>query len=116
MGPGYFPTILSWLMVALGAAMAGTAWRAPHQEGVFGVVPWRRALVLIVGATLLFGLALRQGLGILPVLLLVVFATAWASRYASLKASTAWPWASPCSARACSSRGWACPCRWPGPG
>ena len=36
MGPGYFPTILSWLMVALGAVMAGLAWRAPHQEGAFG--------------------------------------------------------------------------------
>jgi hypothetical protein len=54
MGPGYFPAILSWLMVGLGAVMAGLAWRAPHQEGVFGVVPWR-ALVLIVGATLFFG-------------------------------------------------------------
>lgn len=85
MGPGYFPAILSWLMVALGAVMAGLAWRAPHQEGVFGVVPWR-ALVLIVGATLLFGVALR-GLGLLPVLLVVVFATAWGSRYAGLKAS-----------------------------
>lgn len=85
MGPGYFPAILSWLMVALGAVMAGLAWRAPHQEGVFGVVPWR-ALVLIVGATLLFGVALR-GLGLLPVLLVVVFATAWASRYAGLKTS-----------------------------
>ena len=87
MGPGYFPTILSWLMVALGAVMAGLAWRAPHQDGAFGAVPWR-ALVLIVGATLVFGLALR-GLGLLPVLLVVVFATAWGSRYASLKASTA---------------------------
>ena len=67
--------------------MAGLAWRAPHQEGAFGVVPWR-ALVLIVGATLFFGLGLR-GLGLLPVLLVVVFATAWASRYASLKASAA---------------------------
>ena len=36
MGPGYFPTILSWLMVALGAVMAGLAWRAPHQEDAFG--------------------------------------------------------------------------------
>ena len=87
MGPGYFPTILSWLMVGLGAVMAGLAWRAPHQEGVFGVVPWR-ALVLIVGATLFFGLGLR-GLGLLPVLVAVVFATAWASRYAGLKAATA---------------------------
>ena len=87
MGPGYFPTILSWLMVALGAVMAGLAWRAPHQDGAFGAVPWR-ALVLIVGATLFFGLCLR-GLGLVPVLLVVVFATAWASRYASLKASAA---------------------------
>ena len=33
-----------------------------------------------------FGLTLR-GLGLVPVLLVVVLATAWASRYASLKAS-----------------------------
>ena len=46
------------------------------------------ALVLIVGRPLFFGLALR-GLGLAPVLLVVVLATAWASRYASLKASTA---------------------------
>ena len=85
MGPGYFPSILSWLMVGLGAVMAGLAWRAPHQEGMFGVVPWR-ALLLIVGATLFYGLALR-GLGLLPILVVVVLATAWASRYASLKAS-----------------------------
>ena len=98
MGPGYFPTILSWLMVALGAAMAGLAWRAPHQEDAFGAVPWR-ALVLVVGAVLFFGLTLR-GLGLVPVLLVVVLATAWASRYASLKASVPlWPWASPPSAR-----------------
>ena len=66
MGPGYFPLILSWLMMAMGAVMAGLAWRAPHQEGAFGEVPWR---------------------GLLPVLLVVVFATAWASRYASLRAA-----------------------------
>ena len=87
MGPGYFPAILSWLMVALGAVIAGLAWRAPHQDGAFGAVPWR-ALLLIAGATVFFGVALR-GLGLVPVLLAVVFATAWASRYASLKASTA---------------------------
>jgi hypothetical protein len=87
MGPGYFPTILSWLMVALGAVMAVLAWRAPHQDGAFGAVPWR-GLALILGATVFFGLGLR-GLGLLPVLVGVVFATAWGSRYASLRASTA---------------------------
>ena len=86
MGPGYFPTILSWLMVALGAVDGGAgAGGRRTRTARSGMVPWR-ALVLIVGATVLFGLALR-GLGLGPVLLLVVFATAWASRYASLKAS-----------------------------
>ena len=72
-------------MMALGAVMAGLAWRAPHQEGAFGEVPWR-GLLLILGATVVFGIGLR-GFGLVPVLLVVVFATAWASRYASLRAS-----------------------------
>ncbi|HEX6014668.1 MAG TPA: tripartite tricarboxylate transporter TctB family protein, partial [Geminicoccaceae bacterium] len=70
MGPGYFPTILSLLMVALGAALAGLGWRARSEEGAFGHVPWR-GLLLVVGATLFFGFALR-GLGLAPVLVLVV--------------------------------------------
>jgi hypothetical protein len=81
MGPGYFPTILSLLMVALGAALAGLGWRARSEEGAFAHVPWR-GLLLVVGATLFFGFALC-GLGLAPVLVLVVLATAWASRYAT---------------------------------
>ncbi len=45
MGPGYFPAILSWLMVALGAVIAGLAWRAPHQDGCL-----RRGAVAGAGA------------------------------------------------------------------
>jgi hypothetical protein len=85
MGPGYFPTILSVLMMLLGAVMTVLAWRAPHQEGAFGHVPWR-GVVLVTGAVVLFGLTLR-GLGLAPVLVLVVLLTAWASRYASWRAS-----------------------------
>lgn len=85
MGPGYFPTVLAGLLMLLGAVMAGLGWRASRAEGAFGHVPWRGVL-LIVGAVAFFGLTLR-GLGLLPVLLLVVLATAWASRYASLRAS-----------------------------
>jgi hypothetical protein len=85
MGPGYFPTVLSLLMIGLGAAMTVLAWRAPHQEGAFGHVPWRGVL-LVAGATIFFGFALR-GLGLAPVLVLVVLATAWASRYASWRSS-----------------------------
>ncbi len=85
MGPGYFPTILSLLMIALGAAMTVLAWRAPREEGAFGHVPWR-GLLLVVGATVFFGLALR-GLGLAAVLALAVLATAWASRYAAWRTS-----------------------------
>ena len=52
------------------------------------------------------------GSGLAPVLVVVVLATAWASRYASLKASV--PLAlghRPVLLAACSSAGWACPCR-----
>jgi hypothetical protein len=80
MGPGYFPTVLSLLMMALGAVLTALAWRAPPEEGAFAHLPWR-GLLLVIGATLFFGLTLR-GLGLAPVLLLVVLATAWASRYA----------------------------------
>jgi hypothetical protein len=85
MGPGYFPLLLSWLLSALGAVMAGLAWRAPHREGAFGEVPWR-GLVLILGATVVFGFGLH-GFGLFPVLVAVVFAAAWASRYCSLTTS-----------------------------
>jgi hypothetical protein len=85
MGPGYFPTLLGLLMVALGALLAALAWRGPAEEGAFAHVPWR-GLLLIVGATLLFGFSLR-GLGLAPLLVLVVLATAWASRYASWRSA-----------------------------
>lgn len=85
MGPGYFPTILSVLMILLGAVIALQALRRPYREGTFGHVAWR-GLVLIVGTVVFFGLTLR-GLGLAPALLVVVFAAAWASRYASLRAS-----------------------------
>lgn len=85
MGPGYFPTILSGLLVALGLTIAVLGLRAPAGEGGPSALPWR-GLILIIGATLAFGLTLR-GLGLGPVLVLVVLATAWASRYASLRSS-----------------------------
>ena len=85
MGPGYFPTVLSLLMMALGALMTVLAWRAPREEGAFGHVPWR-GLLLIVVPVVLFGLSLR-GLGLAPILVVVVLVTAWASQYASLRSS-----------------------------
>lgn len=85
MGPGYFPTVLSVVMMLLGVAMIIPALRGPREPGTFDHVAWR-GLALTIGATLFFGLTLR-GLGLLPTLIVVVLATAWASRYATWRAS-----------------------------
>ena len=87
MGPGYFPTILSYLMIALGAIITLQGLRGALQENSFGQIPWR-GLALIVGAPVFFGFALR-GLGLGPAVLVVVLATAWASRYAGVRSSVA---------------------------
>jgi len=85
MGAGYFPMVLSALLIGLGLVITGLALRRPASEGSFGLVPWR-GIVLVIGATVGFGLTL-QGLGLGPVVLAVVLATASASRYASLRRS-----------------------------
>lgn len=85
MGPGYFPTIRSVLMIALGLAMAAIAWRKPAEGLANERLPWR-GVALVVMPVILFGFSLR-GLGLLPILVLVVLASAWASRHATLRAS-----------------------------
>ncbi len=85
MGPGWFPTVLSCLMMALGAALALLALRKPGEEAWLGRVPWK-GVALVIGAVVFFGVTLR-GLGLAPVVLAVVLATAWASRYATWRAS-----------------------------
>ena len=66
MGPGYFPTLLSVLMIGLGMLITVLAIRKPATESGFGGLPWK-GLALIIGATVLFGFTLR-GLGLGPVL------------------------------------------------
>lgn len=86
MGAGYFPSMLSWLLVALGAVIAALALvRGAAYAGAVGRVPWR-GLLLIIGSVIFFGETLR-GIGLAPALFIVVLATAWASSYASLRAS-----------------------------
>ena len=85
MGPGYFPIILSVLMIILGLTMVVLAWRKPASEHGVGQVPWL-GLALVTVPVVLFGLTLR-GLGLAPILVLVVLLTAWASRRATLRSS-----------------------------
>jgi len=58
MGPGYFPAILSLLMVALGAVMTVLAWRAPQPLADFAAASLtqrravrRRALMVVLAAS-----------------------------------------------------------------
>ena len=88
MGPGYFPTILSYLMIALGAVITLQGLRGALQENSFGPIPWR-GLALIIGAPRRLRLRPCAVLGLGPAVLVVVLATAWASRYASVRSSVA---------------------------
>jgi len=59
MGPGYFPTVLGWILAVLGVLIALPALRRPGEPIA---VRWK-SLALVVAAVLFFGFALpRLGL------------------------------------------------------
>jgi hypothetical protein len=78
MGPGYFPIVLASVMVLLGAAIVVKGLLSTSPEEPMGVLPWRGG-VLLLGSVVFFGATLR-GLGLVPCLLIVVFASSMASR------------------------------------
>jgi hypothetical protein len=80
MGPGYFPLVLSGLLVALGLAIV--VYGLGHSATGRLVVPWR-GLVPILGAPVVFGLTVR-GLGLAPALALVALLSAFGSRRMSV--------------------------------
>lgn len=80
MGPGYFPLLLSGLLVVLGAAILFRAFGAPDEA--WGAFAWRGMLFITLGP-ILFG-ALIHGLGLVPALAIIAFITSFASRRMSL--------------------------------
>jgi hypothetical protein len=81
MGPGFFPLGLGALLVLLGGIIAVKGFLAAEGEAI-GVVPWR-ALGLILGAVLFFGLTVR-GLGVVPSTFIAVLMSTFASRRTGL--------------------------------
>lgn len=77
MGPGYFPLALGGLLVLLGGVIAAKGF-LDGEAGAVGAVPWR-ALVLVLGAVLFFGLTVR-GLGLIPSTFVAALMSAFASR------------------------------------
>lgn len=83
MGPGYFPIMLSGILIALGIAVALQS--ITHGDEPRGPLPWR-GLVVLLSVPVLFGLLIRP-LGMVPVLLITTFVTAFASRRMNVKAA-----------------------------
>jgi len=85
MGPAYFPTLLSVLLMVIGII---SVLRSFFKSGSpIGVVAWK-GLVLIVVSTLLFGMIVR-GAGLIIALPLLVIVSASASARFSWKTSLA---------------------------
>jgi hypothetical protein len=80
MGPGYAPLLLGGILVVLGGAIVVKGFVNPDTEPI-GPIPWR-ALALLGGAVVLFGLAVRP-LGLVPATLVAVALSAAASRLAT---------------------------------
>lgn len=77
MGPGYFPLVLSGLLVLMGLITLLQARSSPHGASA-KPVPWR-GLVLILAAPIVFGLCVR-GLGLAPSIVVVILLASYASR------------------------------------
>lgn len=75
MGPGYFPTALGGILVALGVGIALSGLNRPRNP--LGTVPWR-GLSLVVASILFFALTVH-GLGFAPALVGTGFLAAMSS-------------------------------------
>ena len=79
MGPGYFPLVLSGIMVLLGVIILVQSFASGPDETPVGRVPWL-GLLLIIGALVFFGYTVRD-LGLAPALFVTAFMSALASRH-----------------------------------
>lgn len=84
MGPGYFPTVLGVLLAFLGALSIARAFVRPGEP--ISAIAWR-PLLLILGATVVFGLLLPGG-GLLLALPALIVVSALASRYSRVDAGS----------------------------
>ena len=84
MGPGYFPTVLGSILALFGVVSIGRSFIRPGEA--IAALAWR-PLVLVLGATVLFGLLLDR-LGLLIALPCLIVVSALASRYSRLDATS----------------------------
>jgi len=75
MGPGYFPLVLSGLLVLLGIVVVVQAFRSAGEP--LGAIAWR-GLLLILAAPVIFGMTVR-GLGFVLAIFLATLVASFAS-------------------------------------
>jgi hypothetical protein len=75
MGPGYFPLLLSGVLIILGAIIFVQAMRVQGEP--MGLLAWR-GMLFILPAPIFFGLTVR-GLGFVPAIFLTAFIACFAS-------------------------------------
>lgn len=75
MGPGYFPMVLSGVLILLGAVILVQAARVEGEP--IGLMAWR-GMLLILPAPIIFGLTVR-GLGFVPAVFITAFVASFAS-------------------------------------
>lgn len=85
MGPGYFPTMLSLLLIVIGILIIGQSVIVDAEDDEPEVWNWK-AYALVILAPVGFGLML-SGLGLAPSMLLLIVGVATASRYANWRHS-----------------------------
>lgn len=85
MGPGYFPSLVGLLLVAVGLAIGLRAWRTAHSS--FGSVNWR-GFALICIAPIVFGVTVRS-VGLIPAIALAALLSSFASRRMTLTGALA---------------------------
>lgn len=85
MGPGYFPTMLSLLLIGIGGLIILQALMVGSEESEPEVWNWK-AYALVIAAPIAFGMLL-SGLGLAPTMFLMIVGVATASRYANWRHS-----------------------------
>ncbi len=83
MGPGFFPVVLSGLLIFLGAILIGRSFFASKETNFFDVISWR-AIVMLSIAIILFGAFVRE-MGILLAIFLVTFLSSLSSRHITVR-------------------------------
>ncbi len=85
MGPGYFPIMLSLILVVIGGLIIVQSMMVDAEDDEPEVWNWK-ASSLVIAAPIGFGLLL-SGLGLAPTMLLLIVGVATASRYANWRHS-----------------------------